>query len=65
MPTTTAAPARADVLAWARDIRETEVGRKDARRFASAFTKDAWLRFGNNPPDRCRVYADLAPLFAP
>jgi uncharacterized protein (TIGR02246 family) len=65
MPATTAAPSRADVLAWARDIYETGVDRKDARKFASAFTKDAWLRFGNNPrlEGRDAIEAAIAQFF--
>ena len=41
---------RDDVLRWARDLYADAVDRKDARGFAAAFTRDAWLRFGNAPP---------------
>lgn len=46
---TPAAPARADVMRWARGLYDDAVDRKDAAGFAAAFTPDAWLRFGNNP----------------
>jgi hypothetical protein len=36
--------------AWARDLYENGVDRRDAVRFAAAFTEDGWLRFGNNEP---------------
>lgn len=44
-----AAPARDDVLRWARDLYANAVDHKDAAGFAAAFTPDAWLRFGNAP----------------
>lgn len=63
MPTT--APSRAAIIAWARDIYENGVDRKDARKFASAFTEDATLRFGNNPTlhGRDAIEAAIAQFF--
>jgi hypothetical protein len=36
--------------AWARDLYDDGVDKRDAGRFASVFTDDGWLRFGNNEP---------------
>ena len=41
---------REEVLRWAHDLYANAVDHKDAAGFAAAFTEDAWLRFGNNPP---------------
>lgn len=43
-----AVPPREDVLAWARELYDQHVDRKDAAGFAAAFTPDGRLRFGNN-----------------
>ena len=40
---------QADATAWARDLYEKHVDRKDAAGFAAVFADDATLRFGNNP----------------
>jgi len=52
MPTSTEGLTltRAEVMHWAADLYERAVDRKDAAGFASAFTPDAWLRFGNAAP---------------
>lgn len=41
---------RAMVEQWAHDLYANSVDQKDANGYAAAFTPDAWLRFGNNPP---------------
>ena len=65
MPTMTNAPSRATILAWARDLYEDSVDRKDARGFAAAFTEDGWLRFANNPrlEGRDAIEAAIAQFF--
>ena len=45
--------------AWAGDLYEG-VDRRDAARFAAAFTDDGWLRFGNNEPLAGRVNIETA-----
>lgn len=65
MTPTSTAPSRAAILAWARDIYENGVDHKDARKFAAAFTRDATLRFGNNPrlEGRDAIEAAIAQFF--
>ncbi len=50
MPTFETTLNRDAVVAWARALYDDAVDKKDAPGFAAAFTKDAWLRFANNPP---------------
>ena len=40
----------ADMISWANRLYAEGVDRKDAVKFANAFTEDGWLRFGNNEP---------------
>jgi hypothetical protein len=51
--------------AWARDLYENGVDRRDAARFAAAFTDDGWLRFGNNEPlvGRANIETAIAGFF--
>ena len=45
---------------WARRLYDESVDRKDAAGFAAAFTDDATLRFGNNPPLAGRTNIETA-----
>ena len=65
MPVLNAVPAQEAVYEWARDLYARAVDRKDAAGFASAFTPDAWLRFGNNPrlDGRDAIEAAIAGFF--
>ena len=51
--------------AWARQLYDESVDRKDAAGFAAAFTEDGWLRFGNNEPivGRANIEAAIAGFF--
>jgi hypothetical protein len=51
--------------AWARDLYEGGVDKRDAGRFAAAFTDDGWLRFGNNEPlvGRANIEEAIAGFF--
>ena len=51
--------------AWARDLYDNAVDRKDAAGFAAAFTDDATLTFGNNEPlvGRSNIEAAIAGFF--
>jgi ketosteroid isomerase-like protein len=51
--------------AWARDLYEYGVDKRDAARFAAVFTDDGWLRFGNNEPlaGRANIEAAIAGFF--
>jgi ketosteroid isomerase-like protein len=51
--------------AWARDLYEHGVDKRDAARFAAAFTDDGELRFGNNEPlaGRANIEAAIAGFF--
>ena len=48
MPAATATLSREEVTRWARDLYANAVDKKDAAGFAAVFTRDGWLRFGNN-----------------
>jgi hypothetical protein len=50
---------------WARDLYDNGVDKRDAARFAAAFTDDGWLRFGNNEPlvGRTNIEAAIAGFF--
>ena len=52
-------------MAWARDLYEDGVDKRDAARFAAVFTDDGWLRFGNNEPlvGRANIEAAIAGFF--
>jgi ketosteroid isomerase-like protein len=51
--------------AWARDLYDHAVDKKDAAGFAAAFTEDATLSFGNNEPlvGRANIEAAIAGFF--
>ena len=51
--------------AWARELYDNAVDRKDAAGFAAVFTEDATLRFGNNEPlvGREAIEAAIAGFF--
>lgn len=51
--------------AWARELYDGAVDRRDAAGFAAAFTDDGWLRFGNNEPlvGRANIEAAIAGFF--
>ena len=51
--------------AWARELYDNAVDRKDAAGFAAAFTDEARLRFGNNEPiaGRANIEAAIAGFF--
>jgi ketosteroid isomerase-like protein len=55
----------ADAAAWAQQLYDGAVDRKDAAGYAAAFTDDAWLRFGNNEPlvGRANIEAAIAGFF--
>ena len=40
----------ADMVSWVNRLYSEGVDQKDAAAFASVFTEDGWLRFGNNEP---------------
>ncbi len=43
-------PSESVVVPWAKTLYSDGVDQRDASAFAGAFTDDAWLQFGNNPP---------------
>ncbi len=43
-------PSESVVVPWAKTLYSDGVDHRDASAFADAFTDDAWLQFGNNPP---------------
>lgn len=65
MPTLAQKLDRKAVLAWAKNIYDNSVDRKDAAGFAAAFTDDGWCRFANNPPivGRENIRAAIAQFF--
>ena len=57
--------SREDAAEWARALYDEHVDRKDAAGFAAAFTDDATLQFGNNPPlaGRAAIESAIAGFF--
>lgn len=51
--------------AWARELYDGAVDKRDATGFAAAFTDDGWLRFGNNEPlvGRAAIEAGITGFF--